>query len=333
MVSHADPALSALSLSLAGVRARLAGPSEVLEELRRDFAWFESEPAPGPALELELVSDAAAPAPPGLPALLHRRYRAYDDGPRRLVLYADGAWARWDFQTRTGLVSAPAPARLRELAFLAVLSRAGEALEDAGLRRVHALGYSRPEGAGLVLMPEGGGKSVLSLALLRHTTLGLLSDDAPLIDATGRAVPWPLRLGFREDVELSDVPAELVRRFERYGRAPKRLVDVSWFSARVGEPAPVRWLLIGRRASRAAVSPLSKARAALALADGLVLGRGLAQMSEYMLGWSPARLRALGALTAGRIQAARTMLAGARVLRLDVGPDARENAALLASLR
>jgi hypothetical protein len=320
--------LSDFFLDFYGVRVAVRGDAEALADLASDFAWFRA--APGRAdLELELArrAPAAGAAPRAWPR--SSRYRVSDAGPIRSVNYSDGARLAWDFDRRRGLAEAERSWRLRELGYLAVLSRSGEELENRGLHRVHALGFVRRGGAGLLLLPSGGGKSVLGLEMLGTDGWTLLSEDTPLVARDGRARPFPLRLGFLPDRDLGRVPAALKRDFRRLGREAKIVVDLDFFRARVAAEAPVRWIIVGSRrpGSAASAAPCSRGRATAALFDALVVGRGVAQLSELML--RPGASRNLPRLAGARWAAARALISGARPLTLRIGDDP---AAALAAL-
>ena len=234
-----------LRLDIHGWRARLSGNPQVLEELRRDFAFFVRADAAGSSEEIELIrQDPPIGRPAGWPLWMGRRHQIRVRGSERRVLYSDGAAAAFDFKTRHGKVWSASPDRLRELGYLMVLSRAGEALDAAGLHRLHALGFEWKGSAGLLLLPSGGGKSELALALLRHTEAGILSDDTPLVDSSALARAFPLRMGFRPSADLSEVPERWVRPFLRRDYEPKRVVDYDFFRDRVRD-GPAQ-LAVGR---------------------------------------------------------------------------------------
>ncbi len=323
--------MAVLSLGFYGSRVRLlAGSQAELEPLRRDFEWFlDGEEASAAPVELRLSAGAA---PAGFPEPPSRgRYRAFDRGGERLIRYDDGAAARFDFAAGEGDIHAGSPERLHELAYLAVLSRAGEALDRRGLHRVHALGFRHGDGAGLLLLPSGGGKSVLALELLRRGVMGFFSDDTPLLSPGPALRAFPLRWSFRPDADLSDVPAERIRPFARREHGPKRLVDLGHFRHRVAREAPLRWIVLGRPGgARAAWRPASSAAILAALSRDLVVGAGVAQMREYML--RPRAAPALAAIAWARARAALSAASGARAFELALGPDPASAADALSAL-
>ncbi len=312
-----------------GVRAEVRGPSGVVEELARDFSRFRvGSGAGGICLELELARDLrAARALRLFPRT--RRYRVRDEGSCRLVVYTDGSQLEWDFAAGRGRAWAREVWRLREIGYLTILSRVGEALEERGLARVHALGFARGAEAGLLVLPSGAGKSVIALEMARAPGWGLLSDDTPLVDEKACAHPFPLRFGFLPDADLRGVGLEWRREFRRWGRATKIAVDAEFFRGRLAGPSPVRWVVVGERRPGAATAaaPLPWAAGAVALIDALVVGRGVAQLSELML--RPGAGSTLARLAAGRWRRARALLSRARLIRLTIGGGPAEALAAL----
>lgn len=294
---------------------RLASASRAtLEALRLDFEYFESEARAHPgAIRLTLVvGRAPRPASGGRRVLITRDFSAKDAGSVRRIDYADGATALYDFEARRGWLYCERAERLHELAYLAVLSRAGEELDRAGLHRVHALGFALGDSGGLLLLPSGGGKSTLALELVSACpSLRVLSDDTPLLDAAGRLRAFPLRWGFAPSTDLARVPEAHVRPFERLRFGPKKLVNLGFFRDRVAAEAPLRWLIVGRRSSRgkSRVEPMGRAAALKALLVNLVIGHGVAQMAEYRLRPSAS---GVAGLCADALARAKTALAASR---------------------
>lgn len=306
-------------LSVYGTSLRLTSESPALEALARDFAHFRA-PEDGCAdVSLELVpSQPPASLPAGSLRLACAKWRAYADGPRRIVRYEGGEAVVYDYAGERGTVYCADAHRLHELGYLVALSRLGRRLDAAGLHRVHALGFEWRGQGGLLLLPSGGGKTTLALELLARTPAGLLSDDSPLLDGRGRLRAFPLRLGLRPDADVSGIPPALVRAFERRYHGPKKLVELDFFKDRVRDDVPLRWLVVGRRGgARAELSASGPLPAARALAANLVVGWGVPQMTEYAL-----RAReALDLAEAGAARAAAALhaLSTARLLALELG--------------
>lgn len=315
-----------LSLDIHGVPVRLeASQPSWLDGPARDFGYFTA-PAIDAAVTFR-VEGTVPPLPAGRPSLSTRHWRAWDGPARRFIAYPDGSAACYDYARRVGSIHAQTPERRHELSTLAVLSRAGEELDRRGWHRVHALGFVSAGAAGCVLLPSGGGKSVLSLALLQETNLSLLSDDTPLVGPGGVCRAWPTPLGFAPSYPLSGICPRLVTPFPRLRHGLKKQVALDYFRDRVTAEAPLRWLILGRRHDGPPRwHPISRFRALAALGTALVLGAGVAQMAEYMVGFSPHRLGTLTAIAASRAQLAARLAARARCLELFLGPEAAENA-------
>ncbi len=326
--------MSELRLDVHGVRASLRCDDEgVREALRRDFEYFEVERDGAPDVALELKRRPPEPFPLSPWSWRGPGYAAQTRGSVRRIRYEDDATAVYDYASRRGVVTCGHAERLHELGYLAALSRVGEELDRRGLHRAHALGFESGGRGGLLLLPSGGGKSTLALELLRAGRLRLLSDDTPIVAEDGGLRALPLRLGLRNGADLAGVPAACVRPFERRRHGPKMLVELDFFRERVAAAAAPRWLLVGsRRAGKARLWSASAAEAAAGLGLNLVVGWGVAQMSEYMLRGSPAGAAFLASIAARRTRAAAALVRRCEILRFELGDDPRRAAAALAEL-
>ncbi len=278
--------MNLLRLSISGVGVEVAaedGPA--LEPLARDFRHFVSEVS-NPEIRLDIRRGAPPRSADPKVWLPWRSMKISGAGPRRRVDYPGGARLEYDLDRERGTLWAENSDLAHELSYLAVLSRAGWKLDRRGLHRVHALGFTYRGGAGLILLPSGGGKSRLGLELLSRPGFGFLSDDAPLIREEGLEVsPFPLRLSLRGE-DWRGIPENRLSWFHRRRFGPKRLVDLEYFSSKVAGPAPLRWIFAGRPARAGELPSLrecSPARAASALAVNLTLGLGTPQVLELML--------------------------------------------------
>ncbi len=303
-----------------------------LAPLERDFAYFVSHPSDAaPAVRVRL--HAGAPAPPAKPPLLWWRgpgWRAGDSAGTRLVAYDDGEMVLWNETKGVGDVHCPEPHRRHELAYLLILSRAGQRLDERGLHRVHALGFEWRGQGGLLLLPSGGGKTSIALELRRGGEAGFLSEDTPLVGEDGLLRAFPLRWGLRDPRQLSGIPAALVRPFARKRYGLKWLVDLEYFGAQVRDRVPLRWILLGRRsAGPARLSSAPRAAALAALARDLVVGFGVPQMSEYTLRLDAAP--GLAGIARRRLAVALKLARLACCHRFELGQDACAAARALAA--
>lgn len=331
--------MNGLELDFYGATVRVVSDhAGVLESLRRDFEYFLAAGPAGGASPVRLALSlgpprAAGPTPSFLPTFRTREYAVYDKGKTRFIHYADAALAVYDFAKKSGQIYCEDPERLHELGYLAILSRIGEELDLRGLHRVHALGFEFAGRGGILLLPSGGGKSVLALELLRSTELGLLSDDTPLLSREGRLAAFPLRLAFGPSEDLSDIPGRFIRPFRRRRYGLKRLADGAFFRGRVRSGLPAAWLLIGERreGSKPLIEPCGRLSAARALALNLVVGWGVAQMAEYLLRPSLDDIWSLSVIAASRWRSGWRLLTSVRPQRFVMGSDRAANAAALAS--
>jgi hypothetical protein len=335
----ADPAATTAVLNVHGLRILIGGDwSEVAEDLGRDFAWFRdgaSGLAPHVVVEVERgVPDRERYA--GVPqAFITTRNAVFQTARQTVIDYFGPALAVYD-RDRDRLVVRGEDAHLvHEAAYLFLLSRIGRHLDHSGLMRLHALGLSGRQGAALVLLPSGGGKTTLALRALRAPGIRLLSEDTPVLDRNGLVHPFPLRIGVNvSDRHLLPDSAQ-VRRIERFEYGPKLLLSLEAVRDQIERrPQQLTHLVIGQRslASRGSLTPLPR-RAVIGplLRDGVV-GLGVAQMVEYVLQRGARDLLKQGGVAAGRARTCAHALLHADTWRLQLGRDQEHNWAALEQL-
>lgn len=320
--------------SIHGVRVRVDCEDPVtLDALGRDFAAFDDEPGGEPDIALRLERRPCPGGPLAGRAWSWKGVRWHDAGAIRRLDYGSGAGAQWDFARERGTVWACDPDLLHELGFLFLHSRIGAALDRRGLHRVHALGFSWGGRGGLLLLPSGGGKTTLALALAARPEFALLSDDVPLLGADGMLRAFPQRLSLCGGGPFP-FPSAALRPFVRRRHGSKTLLDLSAYPGRLAGTAPLKWLIVGEPGpGPARAARCGRARATAALLDGLILGRGLPQVLELMAPAPPYRhgTAALARLALARLGAARGALARSRLLVLRLGTDPLAAAQALAA--
>jgi len=222
---------------------------------------------------------------------------------------------------------------LREKVYLMIMSRAGEWLDRRGLHRIHAMGVSYRGRAVICALPEGGGKTTLTLGLMSRPGFSLLSDEVPLVSRKGRLLCFPIRLGVREDAELC-VPAHYLSNFKRARHEPKILIDAAYFSERISNEAEPGILLIGQRCDveMPEITPATTLKAFATLWKLCVLGHGVPRLLEYVL-----RLRPGAVFVQLTILGSRTLACAALVRRsknyiLVLGRNRDANVALIEQL-
>lgn len=343
-----------LNLNFYGVTVcLLCEAADVLESLRRDFEYFTADggggatvPQSGAPLQsprrqggtaIQFTLHAGPPPADALPAGMATfrtgEFTVYDSRRVRFVHYHDDAWATYDYAGKNGRIYCHDPERLHELAYLALLSRVGEELDRRRLHRIHALGFELDGKAGLILLPTGGGKSLLALELLRSSRMGIVSDDTPLVSHRARLLAFPIRWGFQSQADTAGIPCHLIRTFRRKRYGLKWLVDLEFFRHRVRTDLPVRWLLIGRRelGRGPKIKPVARAKVLWWLIIYMVIGKGVAQMAEYMLRPTPAGIWRLLQIAFSRSLSALKLAGTTSPHSFLLGPDPGANAQALAA--
>jgi hypothetical protein len=303
---------------------------EVVQDLACDFAWFRTSSAPGaPACRVTVQRgppdfDSFGDIPA---AFVTPRNVVYQRGETTVVDYFGRAVSVLDRRQSHIVVRGDSPDLVHEAAYHFMLSRIGEHLERRRLARLHALGLSGPAGAIAVMLPSGGGKSTLALRALRDPDCRLLSEDSPLIDASGMAHPFPLRIGVNAtDADL--LPDGHVRRLERMEFHPKLALEVEAFAERIEPQArPLRHLVIGRRTlgRSSRLEPLPRRSALAPLLREAVVGVGIYQGMEFVLQRGLRDVAGKAGTFVGRSLCAGAALTSARTWRLWVGRDHDRN--------
>jgi len=319
-----------------GLTVSISGWLEVTEACELDFAWFAS-PARGAAQVVVEVS-------PGRPSLDEfgplrasfwtTRNVVYQMSDRTIVDYFGRALLIFDRAQGKVTVQGDQPHLVHEAVYLFVLSQVGVYLDSQGFVRLHALALAGRHGGVVVLLPAGGGKSTLALRALREPGIRLISDDTPVLDRSGRLHAFPLRLGVSE-VAAAGIPANHVRRVERFEFPSKHVIALEAFAPRVErQPQEVRHVVVGRRllGPHAQLASVPRRHALVPLFRDGVVGLGVAQAAEYVLhrGWGDVMGKAGVAARRARICA--RALSSAQTFELFLGSDGERNWAALAPL-
>jgi hypothetical protein len=321
-----------------GLRFSVGGDwAEVIEDVRLDFAWFERRVLPeSPSLQISVTR--GAPELDGFgeltAAFVTTRNVVYQDGDRTIVDYSGRAVAVFDRRLNRLRVQGEERHLVHEAVYLFLLSRIGAHLDRRSLMRLHGLGLSGPNGAVVVMLPSGGGKTTLALRALEEPGVKLLSEDTPVLDRQGNVHPFPLRVGVNPtDADL--LPAGEVSEIERMEFPPKLVLSVDAFAGQIeSQPQPLRHLVAGERwlGSRAVLEQVPRrALAGPLLREGIV-GVGVAQMIEYVLRRGPSDFLRQGGVAMRRAACCGAALARADGWRLRLGRDHERNWAAVARL-
>lgn len=317
------------AFDLAGCRVRFDSSAPGLTDwIASDLSCFPSHTDEG---EIRVAAALAAPERGSLPPVLlrtgHWGILAAPPG-RRTVWYPEGAVCRVDYAAGTAFVESADPELLKELSYLLILSRAGEALDRRGLHRIHAGALEHRGQALLFCGRQGAGKSTLLLELLKDPSFALISDDTPLVSRKGLVYPFPARVGLLDSSpHLPRFPEarRLVRR--RYGL--KHLVHPR-ATGRVAEaPVPPGAIFLLSKGPAPGIRRASPASGAAELAVSLAAGWGVPQLAEYFVRPSLGDIAAKAGILASRLRAAAALLHSVPVWYFETGPVPAANAAFL----
>lgn len=316
-----------------GFRVAVRGHNNnVLQDVHRDFSYFRTEPGEAQAL-LELSAEPGPRdiMPPLKAALQTPRNTVYREGNLSYLDYFGRALVIYQTKGKRYRIYCPDRDLAHEIVFLTILSLVGEHLDAIGLHRVHALGLEVGGQGVLVLLPMAGGKTTLTLNLLRAYGIKLLSEDSPLISGSGEIFPFPLRLGVRVGGEPAWVPTKYQRTVKRMEFGPKTLIDIEYFKDRIAGPCPAGAILLGERwlAGPSSVRPVARRQAITEFIKNSVVGLGLYQGVEFLLERSAWEILGKAGLALSRLRTSLKIIGRSQVYRFAMGPDAEQSAEVL----
>jgi len=311
-----------------GLRVELrSADGSTVERIRRDFSFFEAAPT-APEATIEVFDEKPDfSSLPDLPASIHAlNYVCYRGNDAIYTDYHGMGLSVSDLGQREYRVFSDNADLRHEISYLTVLSAVGQYLDSRHIHRVHALGISKNGKAILVLLPEKGGKTTLALRLLKSGQVKLLSEDSPLITRKGEVLPFPLRLGILPGAEL-DIPEQYRHPASFMGVGTKILVDVAYYAEGVSPPCPSRVILLGKRTlgCDSRIEAASRLSAAKELVKNSVVGLGLHQGMEYLLGRSIWQTTGNAWLAFSRLRNCLALLRCSRVYRYHIGHDMERN--------
>lgn len=206
-------ARSEMHCDVYGLRIRAAGDwPEVVEALRRDFAWFPRGSGK-PDVNVEIrrrAPDLGAFGPLEAGAVTWKSTE-FRDGAKRIVDYLGHA-VGVDDGTGTFTIDGDDGWFVWRASYEYLLRAVGYQLDRIGLARVDGLGLAGPSGGLLVILESGGGKTTLALRAIAAGR-GIISEATPLLDARARLHPFPMPLLVRgTSPEAASLPQDHVRR-------------------------------------------------------------------------------------------------------------------------
>jgi hypothetical protein len=299
---------------------------EFRKSIEHDFSYFLStETSPS----LRVSHTQGRPDYDALPEMhcsfATPRNICFSNGHRTYIDYFGLALNIYDRESNESHIVTEDIELAHEIAYLTILSRISEALEQKRLHRIHGLGVESGGKGTVVLLPSGGGKSTMALSILsQNNQFRLISEDSPLLRKDGYLVPFPLRIG----VHPQNVPADIDSRFTRMDRriefSPKINIDICYFAEKVcRRPVPAASLLLGIRTTghTAQITPAPKGALLRHVLANSIIGIGLYQGLEYLLQKSfMESLQHLGLLFS-RVYNNGALLRHTRVYRFYVGRD------------
>ena len=323
-------AVAAASFNVYGFHFSVRGDAEsAVEGISEDFRFFSSEGDNNDATTVELLHQRPPldAVPSGDAVVYTPRNVVYRAGGKRYSDYHGRALGILDEATSHLKLYSEDTELLYEAAYLYLLSRIGQGLDERGLHRLHALGVEVNGRAVLVLLPMGGGKSTLALHLMSLPGVRLLSDDSPWIDRQGRALAYPLRIGLLPGSEHS-IPPQHRRVIQRMEFGPKHLVNFSYFQERVCASAQPGAVFIGARTllPECTIEEIGWTAALRPVIANGVIGLGLFQGLEFILQSSALELVKKAGLGLSRMRNFRQLMRRSRLYRVHLGRDAELNA-------
>lgn len=258
----------------------------VEDKLKSEFHFFLS-PDKYPELTIEL-NYGVLPPTPSLPVeKILETCLIYRLGKRKYVDYFGEALTIVDDDSKTISITSASVERLFELAFLTIHSRAGDMLDRAGFSRIHAMAVSYKNVNAVVMLPSKGGKSTLLTYLLENPDIKIIADDMPLVDRSGRILPFPTKISMTERPDSGELSKLNWNEFMRAHYPPKWTASLSSIPERLEispEKNPVL-LLNGVRLSHgeSLITPATKWQMIPGVLEHMIIGMGLPQIIEIFL--------------------------------------------------
>jgi len=255
----------------------------------------------------------------------------YKYSGKTYIDYFGKAISVYDIKNNIFDIYTPDSELANEIIYLTVLSRVSELLDKKGMHRIHALGVEYNNKGNLILMPVGGGKTSLALALLKknNKSIKLISEDSPLIK-NYTLLPFPLRIGVRAETALeAKVPGNLLRKTKPLEHGGKTTIDVEYFSDFICRKAvAINAIFVGVRstADNSVIKPISKLGIFKYCLMNSVVGVGLYQGMEFIMQNSGKEILRRFLLLFSRTVANIKIIFKAKTFYFIVGRDATRNA-------
>lgn len=215
-----------------------------------------------------------------------------------------------------------------EIVFLFIMALAGQDFDFKNIHRVHGLGIEANNKGILVLLPSGGGKTTLLMSLIKDKSVKLISEDSPLIDASGKIYPFPIRIGVSYNDKPQDISDEHLHLIKRMGFGPKYVIDINVFKDKiVQKPIPLQYIFCGVRClgNESYIKSISKYGALKELIKNSVAGEGLCQGDEFLLPRGILRRFKKSPILFSRLKNACNAVLRAKTYYFVIGSDRKKN--------
>ncbi len=309
----------------------ISDDEQILEDIKRDFSYFLSSKQ-NPTIKVSVFNRVAPyqEIPPLKASLYMPDSISYDDRNTRYVDYQGRLLTIYDYHKDEARIYSKDPDLLHEISYLLILSRVGELLDKRGIHRIHSLGFTFKRKGVLLLLPQGGGKSLLALELLKDPEVRLISEDTPLITHKGEILPFPLRMGVGKTIELG-IPSKYLRDFTRRKYGQKTLIDIEYFKDRIAGISRLAFVLIGERefSNRARINKIGKVAALSPIIRNIVFGLGLPQLIEYFLRKEIKDIFNKLRIVASRLIVTLRILKKSKTYKFTIGRNKKENIQVL----
>ena len=321
---------SGITFSFYGLGISIKCPdSQTLQDIRRDYSFFLDDTVT-PKIFFEIFDEAPdySKLPPLKATIYSPRNICYTKDNLSFIDYFGKGLTIIDRNTNIYKIFCIDSHLRHEIVFLSILSLVGQDLDSRHLHRVHGLGLEIHNKAILILLPSGGGKTTLLLELMKHDFIKLISEDSPLIDASGNALPFPIRIGMTMAGKPSDIPEEHLHLIQRMEFGSKYVIDVTFFKDKIiKKSVNVQYILCGVRClgTESSITPLSKRAALKDLVTNSVVGVGLYQGLEFLLQNNAWELLKKGGLLFSRLRNVSKILSGSRTYSFVLGCDRAKN--------
>lgn len=305
----------------------------ILTKLKEEFHFFVQDSAASVQTTVELFKEVSPDLPSMIAVKILETCQVYRMGPRQYIDYRGKALTIWDHQEEAIRIYSLESDRLYEIAFLAIHSLLGQALDRKGLCRVHALGISLPNLNAVIMLPSKGGKSTLLRDVLENPDIKIISDDMPLIDLAGQVHAFPSKISVDEIPEDGPLAKLQWTEFKRTQYPPKWTAGLSQLKARLETKASQNKtiLVAGFRLSQgeSILTPVRGWKMILPLCEHMIMGIGLPQVMEMFLKFQITDLLKMLFHAFIRTVCAFQLLRKSNCYYFYLGPDKTYNAQLL----